>query len=161
MKINTINITRICNVVCALLMFALLVTQFLPFWSLDGQEVSIAGYIGFPEDHIDYTQHFRKLLNDDGFGAGNIVLINVMIMLSSVVGTVLCLKNTDKTWPSIFPAVCGIAGLVQYIATPVFQLGSNWGLHLALSITTLFMAIATFVVWIRGKKVAKNSSEKL
>lgn len=151
MKRNKIDLTRVINIACAVLMLALLICQFVPFWSLGDQQASIGGYIWFPEHHGDLTAHFQKTLNDRAFDAGDIVGTNIMIIVASVIGVIFCLKNAEDAWPAIFPAVCGIAGLYGCIAKPVFRLGAMWPLHLVLSIVMLALAVVSLLCWIKGK----------
>ena len=67
-----INITTICNCVCALLLLATLVTQFLPYWTCAEnckrhkeveKSVSVAEYLWLPEHHAplknELTEHKR------------------------------------------------------------------------------------------------------
>ena len=154
MKERTFNLTTTINLVCAILMLALLICQFVPFWSLDGREVSIGGYIWFPSDNDDFTAYFQEWLNDGDFYSGSIVGINVLIMLACAAGFVFCIKNSEELWPIVFPAACGILGLYQYLAIPVFQLGSNCGIHVAICIATLVMAIIALIAWVRDRKTA-------
>lgn len=154
MKRNSTSSTRGINIVCAVLMFALLICQFVPFWNLDGETSSIGGYVWFPDDHSTFTSHFQETLNDGDFYSGSIAGINVLIMLACVAGVVFCIKNLEDFWPVVFPVACGILGLYQYLAISVFRLGNNWGIHLVICIAMLVMAIVTFIVWIRDRKTA-------
>lgn len=154
MKRNTVNLTRIISVVCAVLMLALLVCQFIPFWNLDGREASIGGYIWLESHYDGFTAYFQEWLNDGDFYSGSIVGVNVILMLACAAGIVFCIKNSEELWPIVFPAACGILGLYQYLAIPVFQLGSNCGIHLAICIATLVMAFIALIAWVRDRKTA-------
>lgn len=145
---KTINAMRIINIVCAVLMLGLLVCQFVPFWSMDGQEVSIGGYAWFPTDHEDFTAYFQQSLSNPNLNAGNVALINTIVMLAGVVGLIFCLKNSEDVWPAAFPAVCGITVIIGYVARPVFRMGVMWQLHLVLAIMMLAMAVLCFVYWL-------------
>lgn len=145
MKRNTISPTKTINIVCAVLMLALLVCQFIPFWSVGEQYVSIGGYVWFPEDHGDLTVHLQESLNNSDFTAGSIVWIHLIMLLVSAAGFAFCLKNSDAVWPAVFPAVCGVVGICGYITQPVLQMGAAWPLHLVLSIVTLVLAVVSLV----------------
>lgn len=161
MKRNTVNLTRIFNVVCAVLMLALLICQLVPFWSLEGREVSIGGYVWFVSDHGDLTAYFQEWLGNGDFDAGSIAGIDTIIIVACVIGLIFCLKNNEDIWPVIFPAVCGILGLYQYITFPVFQLGNNWGFHLAICIAMLVMAIVTFIAWMQPYRKCPNGKKDI
>lgn len=151
MKEKSIHLTRTINILCAVLMLALLILQFVPFWNLDGESVSIGGYVWFCIDHSNFTSYFQEVLNNTEFNAGNIALFNTVTMAACVVGLIMCLKNSDNHWPSIIPAVYGILGIVGYIAYPVFKLGTQWGLHIGLCIGMLILAAVSLALWVKEK----------
>lgn len=152
MKENSAGFTRGINIVCAILMLALLVCQFVPFWSLDGETSSIGGYVWFPDDHTNFTAYFQEKLNDSDFYSGSIAGINVVIILACAVGFILCLRYSNKIWPNIISAACGIVGMLSYIAYPIFRMGSLWELHIALCVGMLILAIISFAYWLKSKK---------
>lgn len=135
------------NIVCAVLMLGLLACQFIPFWSMDGQQISIGGYVWFPTDHEDLTAYFRQSLGNSNFSAGNVALINAIVLLAGTVGLIMCLKNSGEVWPSVFPAVCGITVIIGYAARPVLRMGKMGQLHLVLAIIMLVMAVFGIVHW--------------
>ena len=154
MKERTFNLTTTINIVCAILMLALLICQFVPFWNLDGREASIGGYIWLESHYDGFTAYFQEWLNDGDFYSGSIVGVNVILMLACTAGIVFCFKYLDDFLPAVFSVVCGAVGLYQYIAMPVFQLGNNWRIHLAICIAMLVMAIVAFIAWVRDRKTA-------
>jgi len=149
MKRNPINVISVINIACAILMLGLLICQFVPFWNMDGQEVSIGGYAWFPTDHSDFTAHFQQLLETKEDLAGGVALINTIVLLVGAAGLIFCLKNSADVWPAVFPTVCGVTIIVGYIVRPVFRLGAMWQLHVVLAIVMLAMAIFSFGYWLK------------
>lgn len=51
------NITRICNMICALLMAALIILQFVPFWySVGGQHMTDEQYLAWSETYVPVAE---------------------------------------------------------------------------------------------------------
>jgi len=155
MKKNPIRLRKTMNILCAVLMLVLLVCQFLPFWSIDGDAASIAGFIWLPFDHEGLTSHFQTTLNDPDFYAGKIVLMNAIVIAASAIGTIFCLSHSEDWWSTIFPGVCGIFGVISYLAVPAYRMGSAWLLHLLLSIGILLLAAIAFYPWLKEKIAEK------
>lgn len=132
-------------------MLALLVCQFVPFWSLGEETVSINGYIWFCTDHENFTSYFQEALNDEVFNAGTIVGVNLITMLACVLGIVFCIKNSEDIWPGLISVICGVVGLFSYIAYPVYRMGAGWGLHVAVCVGMILAAGVSLVRWIKEK----------
>ena len=131
MKRNSINMTKIINITCALLMLAMLVCQFVPYWNVAGSQASISGYVWFPDDHNDFTEYFRTNLGNDTFYSGSIAGINVLTIVACALGFYFNLRNADDVWPPAVSVLCGAIGLFSYIAYPAYRMGSMWPLHVA------------------------------
>ncbi len=156
MKKNPIRLRKTMNILCAILMLALLVCQFIPFWSLNGDTASIAGYVWLSEEGNAFTEHFRSTLNDPNFYAGKIVLMNVFTIVASVVGMIMCLGHSTELQPTVFSGICGIVGVISCLAYPVYRMGTLWPLYLLLSIGMLLMAVIVFYPWLKEKISVKS-----
>lgn len=157
MKKNPIRLRKTMNILCAVLMLVLLVCQFLPYWSIDGDTASIAGYVWLSEEGNAFTEHFRSTLNDPDFYAGKIVLMNVIMIAAGAIGIISCLFRSEDWQSIIFPGVCGIFGVISYLAYPAYRMGSAWLLHLLLSIGILLLAGSAFFPWLK-EKIAERQS---
>ena len=133
------------NILCVVLMLALTICQFVPFWSMDGQTASISGYIWFPEDHTDFTAHFEQIPGNEDFKVVNLVVYNAVIMLGGLASAVLCIWKPNSVWPGALGVLCGLAGTVGYASKPVFHLGAGWQFHLILSIFVLLAAAGNLI----------------
>ncbi|MBR3873906.1 MAG: hypothetical protein IKJ26_07010 [Clostridia bacterium] len=129
------------NLLCAILMIALLVCQFSPFWQYgepDSQTaVSINGYIWFPTDNAALTKQLQSI--DPDHEVDGILAMPLLHLLLCVAGIILCLFKPDTAAAPLFPLAAGLVGIWGYLAKPVFQAGMGWQLHLALCV---LMALA-------------------
>lgn len=143
------NPVKTVNWICAALMVVLLVLQFMPFWSIDGEGVSLLGYWGFPDDHSNLTSWLDSTLG--GFNINEIVFWIIFVAALCVVGAIICLKNSDKIMALLLPAGTGLLGLLFCICEPSFRLGQVWILHLLLFLLLLVLPIAVFAIKAQGK----------
>jgi len=148
MKTKKYPSVTLCNATCAILMVALLILQFTPFWKLDGQQISIGGYIWFPTDHEDLTAHFREVVAPD-FKVDSLVLSSLIQLLLPAAGIALLLYDKESIYIPICSAVCGIGLLWTYLSKPVFRLGSSWMIYPVLSAILLLSAL--IAIYVRKK----------
>lgn len=134
----------------------LLVLQFTPFWELDGQRISIAGYIWFPAEHSDLTALFQDMVSPD-FMVNSLVLSSILQTVVPAIGIVLFLYSRESVIVQVCTAVCGLVGIWSYLCKPAFQLGTHWYLYLILAVILLITAITS--IFVRYKHVALERKE--
>lgn len=160
------RITTVCNLICAVLLLAMLITQFQPFWTCSNckshkevdKEVSIAEYIWTPKHHKpitdDMTDHYRELLGEDyrdekgkkfKFQPNDILPATVTVFLGSVVGILVCVLLRKKFFAPAIPLIVGIAGILGYTTYPALQIGHNWQTHLILAAVLAVIALIALV----------------
>jgi len=139
--------------ICAALMLALLALQFMPFWHY-GEEgelsASISAYIWFPNDHKDLTTYLTEAVSED-YAIEQILLMPIVTLILGACGIVFCLIKADHPVTLLFPAACGLVGVWGYLAKPAFRLGANWGVHLAVCLAMLTVAVCALVLSNRRK----------
>lgn len=140
---------KIINIILAVLMLVMLILQFIPFWSMGSQEISIGEYAWLPTEHEDFTTYFQQAIGNSNFHAGYVAYINVIVLLACTMGIIFCFKNADDVWPSIFPAACGIAVIYGHFARPVFHMGAMWKFHLVLAIGMIALTGLSLIFWIK------------
>lgn len=145
-----ITLTQICNIVCVLLMLALVACHFMPFWTVDGQDYTVWEYVGFPLDNKGVTKAFEAAIPD--FDLNDMVLMPSAAILLAVVAVVFIFKNSEEFWFSLFPALVGVLGVHAYLALPVYQMGNMWFLPLIVSILMVVSAVLAMVFWFKDNK---------
>ncbi len=145
-----IDLTRLTTILCAIPTLGLLICQFLPFWKLGDQHISINRFIWFCFEHADYEKYFGEFLGNPKFSAGNIVGCNVITLIACVLGVFFCIKKPDELWTAAFPVIGAAAGLYSYIAYPIYRIGSLWGLHIAMCI--IMLALVERIILLRLMK---------
>lgn len=148
---------KMMNFICMALMLVVLILQFVPFWSANGKGISISSYIWFPidnETNIALGDSFKATFAD--YNINSIVLVAVGQLVAGVIGVVLSVVKRNNPFIAIAPIICGIFGVWAFIAKPVYRLGTAWGLHLAVDIILLVVAIYTLVINIRSIFVTED-----
>ena len=156
MRIKKYPSVTLCNVVCVILMAVLLILQFTPFWELNGQQISIGGYIWFPTDHEDLTAHFREVVAPD-FKVDSLVLSSLIQLLLPAVGIGLLIYNRESLYIPVCAAVCGAGTLCSFLFKSAYQQGVHWYLYPVLSVILLIAAIVS--VYVRYKKPKHERKE--
>ena len=156
MKTKKYPSVTLCNATCAILMVALLILQFTPFWKLDGQQISIGGYIWFPTDHEDLTAHFREVVAPD-FKVDSLVLSSLIQLLLPAAGIGLFIYNRESLYMPVCAAVCGAGTLCSFLFKAAYRQGVHWYLYPVLSVILLIAAIVS--VYVRYKKPEHGKKE--
>lgn len=161
------KLSQICLIVCAVLCLALIVTQFLPFWTTevevkndDGEKVtqqetlSVWGFLSFPEDDVQeqFVDYFVATLGEDNYTINGTAGTACMILAFGVLTIVFTILKSDKTWVFVLPLVCGVAGVYGYLTQGVFQMGNLWILPLVLSALIAVVALISGVQFVVGIK---------
>lgn len=156
MKNLPIRSLRPIKYLCALLLLVMIATQFLPFWSVEGQSVSISSYVWVPENYKSLTAGLRDQVGNEDFTAGDLVLTNLGIMLLSIAGIVFCLSAADKFWPLLISAAAGLVAIFGYSSQTALHFGGYWGMHLIPAALVLALSVCG-VVLVLTKKIPVNS----
>lgn len=145
---KTHQIVKFSNIVCLVLLAVILVLQFTPFWSVDGQGISIGTYIWFPTEHTEVTTYMQSNVSES-FNVLSLVGSHCLILVGAVFAAFFFLKNTESINCTIFSVIAGIGGLWGYGTKAAYQLGNNWTLHLLICILLTVAAAVGLVVHIR------------
>ena len=146
---------RIGNIACIVITLVLMVCQFMPFWAVpdSGETASISAYVGFPGEQ-QAVGSYLEAETGEGFNINHVVIGPVTIIALGAVGIALCLFRSANAFCALIPAAAGCVGAWGYITQTALQLGSGWGLHLALCV--LLIAAAAFTVICGAKEMTKN-----
>ena len=140
------NIVKYLSFALAIVILALLVMQFLPFWTTEKETVSINDYLWMPNEHKSVTKLFKAELDDKKFDPIKIVLWPVLTLVLGVAGIILCFIEKDTLLPYLMTILCGLAGMLTYLTNPVYQWGANWIVHLIVAIVVLVAGVAGLVL---------------
>ncbi len=145
MRKNT-KLTRICNIICAALMLALIVCQFMPFWttSTTGDSISIQEYTWLPHHNADLDKDFKANISKD-YGINDVVLMPIVALVVGGLGIIFTILWMKKCGIMFCPLLVGIMATYEYLFNPAFQLGAAWQLHLALGIGILLGSIIPLI----------------
>ena len=134
--------TRLGAIVCAVLMLAVLVLQFTPFWHIgegeEQQDVSIGAYVWFPTDHKEVDTYMKEQVSSD-FNISGVVGVHSLVLVLSAAGLVLCLIKPAMPVSPVLVMGSSVSGLVGCLGMKAFQLGSTWVWLLILFIAALVM----------------------
>ncbi len=151
---NAKKIAGILCIVVAVLMLAMLVMQFMPFWSAEEDTASINGYVWLPKSHKDLTNYFKDFFKNEigiKYSMNYFYLMPVIVLVCCVLGLALCATKRGGLVSFILPLIGGIYGARDYLMNVLFQMGQNWQIHLALCIAMAVVAGLGIAVCILGK----------
>lgn len=181
-----INITTICNCVCALLLLAALVTQFLPYWTCAEnckkhkdveKSVSVAEYLWLPEHHAplkdELTELYRDIYGHDykdpvtgkklTFKADFIMPATLTIFLGSIAGIIFCVLYRKKFFTMAISVIVGIAGIIGFTSYPALTMNpvsSTYTIFfIALTAIAAISLIISLIPIIRENALKKRSSK--
>ena len=140
------NIVKYLSFALAVVILALLVMQFLPFWTTEKETVSINDYLWLPNEHKSVTKLFKAELDDKKFDPIKIVLWPVLTLVLGFAGIILCFIKKDTLLPYLMTILCGLTGTLTYLTNPVYQWGANWIVHLIVAIVVLVAGVAGLVL---------------
>lgn len=149
MKTTLKNPTKSMNLICALLMALLVLLQFMPFWTVDGETVSVMHYMGFPDEHNNLSSWLDGTVSG-GFMINDLVAWFFFTVVLAIVGVVLCIKYREKALVALIPSACGIVGVLYCINEQAFRLGQTWVLQLLMYILLLALAVCNLVFMVKG-----------
>lgn len=147
MKKNTIPSWKTCIAICAVMMLALLILQFIPFWNVDGTNVSIAGYIGFPGDCPEMETYLTAQVGED-YIINEVFVAPLTLLLVSLAGIVIAIITKCHQATILCSTYCGAAGIWMIASSKAFRLGSCWQLILVLSILTLAASLLALILFL-------------
>ena len=148
----------LCSWLCALVMLAILVMMFVPYWSYVGSNedtfepedrvTSINGYLWFPSDHAELEDAFNEGNMGDDIDANTIALPIGMQILFAGFGIALCLWKSKVTAVGAFPIVCGLFGVFGYAFVSALRMTSPalWIINLALAVLAIVLGIVRIVL---------------
>ena len=151
MKISD-RLLKITNIVCAVIILALVVLQFMPFWTVGETTLSAQEYIWFCRHHIDFEDFFIQQLGD-AFSLNAAVLPTVGILAFGCLSIYFCIAKSNKSANWVWTILCGgLSCVFGFLTTPVYQMGSNWIVHLILGVVVCLISIVLFIRWIDDVK---------
>lgn len=140
--------SKICNIICIVLMAVLFILHFMPFWSYDGTSTSIQTYVWFPTDNTALESYIAGQVGGD-YSINSIILMPIIVLVTTVAGIILSISMPDNLFISLLPLGCGLVGIWGYLSKPAFQLGTNWVLHLIVCIA--MVAAAALKMFLQAK----------
>lgn len=144
MRKNT-KLTRICNIICAVLMLTLIVCQFIPFWTTTtGDSISIQEYTWLPHHNKDLDTDFKANFGKE-YGINDVVLMPIVVLVVGALGVIFTVMFMKKCGIVICPLLVGGLTTFEYLTNPAFQMGAGWVLHLVLGIAILLGAIIPLI----------------
>jgi len=159
------NRVSICNLVCILLMLAVVVAQLLiPCWTVEKkevvEEVSLGKYVWFANDYKALTNEFKATYGKD-FKADVVAFPHLFMVLVCGFGLVFCLKDHDKKIPSLFCTAFGFMNCYYYLTNPVLSITSeSWlfivagAIVLAISLVSIGGDLPKKLLALKAKKAA-------
>lgn len=152
-------LTRITNIICAVLLVATFASLFLPSWDYTAtvkvgagwetkeveENASVMEFTWLAYKNKDLSKQFKK----DGYEVNEVVLMPFVLTLCTIAGVIACLANMNGSWQSLFPLVGGGLGVYALLTNKVLQQGPYWMVNLILAALLLVAALVLFSAFVR------------
>lgn len=159
--------------VCGIILFAILVMMFVPYWSYKGLDdngeyvdktTSINGYVWFPLEH-------KELKNDvfngdvsaadpyqEPVDANDLALPIGFQILFGAFGVVLCFLKPKNTLVSLLVIACGLFGIYGYAFVGALRMGAAyvWIINLVLSVLAVAAGTLKLVFAFKYKEMVES-----
>ena len=113
------------------LMIIIAAVQFLPYWQLEEEAVSVNSYVWFPNDHKDVGKYIKAEVGEE-VNIYSIIPAPGVTLLFAVLGIAAFAKYPKLPLSAVCGVVVGIVGLWNYLTCPAYALGASQTLHLVL-----------------------------
>lgn len=138
---------------CTGLLLVLLVLQFLPNWSANGDTTSVNGYVWRITVHTGLQDWFASQIA--GYDITQTIVMPILQLVFAFFGIVVFLIKRNEWFVSVFGIACGLTGLWGCITRPEFQLGSLWGAFLGVNVLLTLAGLAALVLNIYRSRVKR------
>lgn len=171
MKKSKTSLAALVNLGNALVMLAMIVMLFVPYWAVettndDGSVetgASIAKYVFLPTYNPEIEDYLEDELGGEAIVINDEVGTPILLLVLGAFGVIfqlLAMKKRKTSYaPSILALPFGIAGVYGYLTRPIFKIGSLWPVHIALCAVALVLGLVGVVLFIqdvRKKEAAKK-----
>lgn len=143
---KSLSITTWIGIAVSVLMLVLVVLQFLPYWSYQGESASIAGYVWRPHKYGTFTDLFKSYFGKKFRITLMFGLPMALTLAANLVGSVLCILKASKPAAFLVPAVSGILGIYGLLTQQPYRLGGLWLPSLILYALVLVLGIVGIVL---------------
>lgn len=156
MKKSTKMLAKICLIISAVLCAALILAQFVPYWTYQNTEegkedtISIIEYMAFPTVKTDVTDYFED--NTDNFNINSLAGTFCFVFMLGIVSIVFVVIKPNSRWISVWPTAVGLGSLIGYLTDPLWQLGSFYTVLVVLSALLTVAALISLIIWVASMR---------
>lgn len=161
-KLNPVVIAT--NIICAVLLLAMVAVLFLPTWTLEGETFSLASYIGFPSEKSDLLKNFNDTLElglkrtEIPSLINEVITVPVCVILLAAVGILTAILSQKTPVSAMVTLLTGALGLIGYGTNPFIALGSSYTTLLIVSGVAAAAGLVGVILFVisllKKKKVA-------
>ena len=164
--------TQILSWVCVLMLLAMIVMTFLPYWScevterVDGEKItytqtsSISSFSWFPRDHKDLQKQLEKTTGLD-LVVNDVVTMPVLLMLLGVAAGAFALAKSRSLIGPVAATLLGLYSTTTYLTDAFLRTGATWSANLAVSIAAAAVGAVCVVLYFVFKILEKKSKKAL
>ena len=120
------------------------------------KEVSILGFVGFPEDLKD-TFEKEVAYQVYGYSRNSAILMPIVLLLLLVLGFVFAILKRDTFGSAVCPTLAGLLGVITYLASDFLKLGDKYVLHIVGFAVLLVVAAVQLYFGIKDKIASRQA----
>ncbi len=149
--------TKKCSIVCGVLTLILLILHFVPYWSFEGETLSLGGYVWLDPSNPQFAQY---VLHNTGAEANvnPIIFMSVFIILFGILGAGVSFWKPKNGYVTLVADIAALAGIVFFIASPMLRLSFMWIIQFIICIAIIVFSILAIVCENKVQKLSANNS---
>lgn len=156
-----INIgTLLINIICALLLAGIVACQFIPFWTVLGENADTASLIGVTGRQYVHGDLIEQLgVIADGFTYHDISVQVLLTIVLGVFAVLSCVRNSHGWFRILLVLAVAGAGISLWLTVPAFTLGQLGNVLMLLNVALAVVAILMAVLFVMEKQAEKKERE--
>lgn len=157
---QAIERTKKCSIICAILTLILLILHFVPYWSFEGDTLSIGGYVWLDPSNPQFAQY---VLHNTGAEANvnPIIFMSVFVILFGLLGAAASFWKSHNGYVTLVADIAAIAGIIFFVSSPMLRLSFMWIIQFIICIAIIVSSILAIVFENKMRKLSANNELSL
>lgn len=137
---------KIVNLILAVVLLLNIVSFFVPYWTVDDNGVSIAGYILLPKEHKDLTKELKEVTGEKKL-LTNVAFPLFICLLVDVVGFAAGLLLLKTRIAAIFALLSGFVHGFAFMTDIIVKGQSLWIIYIIAAVVTSLAGLVQLLIF--------------
>lgn len=157
---ETIERTKKCSIVCAVLTLILLILHFVPYWSFEGGSLSIGGYVWLDPSNPHFAQYVLHNLGVEA-NVNPIIFMSVFVILFGILGAAASFWKSQNGYVTLIADIAAVAAIIFFVSNPMLRLSFMWIIQFIICIAIIAFSVLAIVLENKMRKLSANNAMSL